>query len=149
MITIQRHIKNLLLLFVVFTMASCRKPHTDVWPAMYMVFVNNSSHNLEIIREDFNSYLDNVLPKNIILAPNEDIELDTRTAYVYNHFSTIIFDGYIRIKLSKELSSPHNIMFRENYTEEHLLKTHTWYYTYTFTDADYQFALENGTKLEW
>ncbi|MBR5807925.1 MAG: hypothetical protein IKY24_04815, partial [Alistipes sp.] len=22
-------------------------------------------------------------------------------------------------------------------------------YTYTFTDADYQFALENGTPLEW
>ena len=140
MITIQRHIKNLLLLFVVFTMISCRKPHTDVWPAIYMVFVNNSSHNLEIIREDFNSYLDNVLPKNIILAPNEDIELDTRTAYVYNHFSTIIFDGYIRIKLSKELSSPHNIMF-------------IWLTKATFRGEDaldkiYQFALENGTKLE-
>ena len=150
MITIQKHIKALMVLFSAFVVTSCNNYIVDYAGDVYIIFVNNSSHNIEIIREDTNAlHLEQELPKNIKLAPGEDISLDTRTAYVYPYFTTIIFDECVKMIFSKEDNSSHNIMKRGNYKEDYSSKTHTTRYVYTMTDADYQYALENGTPLEW
>ena len=150
MITIQKHIKALMVLFSAFVVTSCNNYIVDYAGDVYIIFVNNSSHNIEIIREDTNAvHLEQELPKNIKLAPGEDISLDTRTAYVYPYFTTIIFDECVKMIFSKEDNSSHNIMKRGNYKEDYSSKTHTTRYVYTFIDADYQYALENGTPLEW
>ena len=149
MITIQKHIKALMVLFSAFVVTSCNNYIVDYAGDVYIIFVNNSSHNIEIIREDTNAvHLEQELPKNIKLAPGEDISLDTRTAYVYPYFTTIIFDECVKMIFSKEDNSSHNIMKRGNYEEDYSSKTHTTRYVYTFTDDDYQYALENGTPLE-
>ena len=150
MITIQKHIKALMVIFSAFVVTSCNNYIVDYAGDVYIIFVNNSSHNIEIIREDTNAvHLEQELPKNIKLAPGEDISLDTRTAYVYPYFTTIIFDECVKMIFSKEDNSSHNIMKRGNYEEDYSSKTHTTRYVYTFTDDDYQYALENGTPLEW
>ena len=149
MITIQKHIKALMVLFSAFVVTSCNNYIVDYAGDVYIIFVNNSSHNIEIIREDTNAvHLEQELPKNIKLAPGEDISLDTRTVYVYPYFTTIIFDECVKMIFSKEDNSSHNIMKRGNYEEDYSSKTHTTRYVYTFTDDDYQYALENGTPLE-
>lgn len=149
MITIQKYIKALMVLFSAFVVTSCNNYIVDYAGDVYIIFVNNSSHNIEIIREDTNAvHLEQELPKNIKLAPGEDISLDTRTAYVYPYFTTIIFDECVNMIFSKEDNSSHNIMKRGNYEEDYSSKTHTTRYVYTFTDDDYQYALENGTPLE-
>ena len=139
-----------ILAVAMLAVTSCNNYIVDYAGDVYIIFANNSSHNIEIIREDTNAvHLEQELPKNIKLAPGEDISLDTRTAYVYPYFTTIIFDECVKMIFSKEDNSSHNIMKRGNYEEDYSSKTHTTRYVYTFTDADYQYALENGTPLEW
>lgn len=81
-------------------------------------------------------------------SPGDKRMFDAQTAYLFILFSKVKFDGQIEMVFNDDIDSPYNIMSSLNYAVDRP-KKYNVYYTYTFTDADYQFALENGTKLEY
>ena len=119
----------------------------DTFPEGYIIFENKSSHKIEITREETMPYLEIHIPKCFEIAPQKSIRLNTMTASIYPLFTKVVFDSTVEMIFSLDIDSQYNITNGLNYATV-LEDPCIWYYTYTFTDADYQFALENGTVLE-
>ena len=113
-----------------------------------LIYTNNSLHNVTINRTDFSTYnWVRVLPETIELPANSTYEVkNVLSPMLCSAFGNVVFDGEITIFYAKTQNHDYNITMIDNY-QYRGVKRRVHYYTYTFTDADYQFALENGTKL--
>jgi hypothetical protein len=88
-----------------------------------------------------------VLPETIAIESAESHVQSVLSDTLCDVYGKAIFDGKLVVDYNSLSRSKHHITYIGNYT---LTKdvTYVFYYTYTFTDADYQFALEHGTPIE-
>ena len=116
--------------------------------SLSIVFQNNSSYDITITRTDFStdSWI-RVLPETIVLPPKENYKLKVLSDALCRVFGKATFGDDLVVNYSDYPDSSYNITKAKNYIHSNQGKSYH-FYTYTFTDADYQFALENGTKLE-
>ena len=115
---------------------------------LYLVFQNNSSYDITISRTDLSTYSwIKELPENIEIPAKESYELKVLSDYLCKVFGKVTFGDNLVVDYSDYPDNSYNITKVKNYA--HSAKDSYWhFYTYTFTDADYQYALENGQKLE-
>ena len=142
--------KLLFLLGVVCSLVSCGKGRiVDPIIDNYLVYDNQSSHTIVIQRaEDANYHSKQYLPETITLTPNSRVEIYVGSPYVFKSLSTATYDGIVTIDYSSAPIDKRNIATSGGY-ERIEVKPCSVHYLYTFTDADYQYALENGQKLEY
>lgn len=120
-----------------------------VEPRIDIVYENNSTHNIIVMRTDFASdFWIEELPVSFTLEPNERHVIENvLSPALCNCFGKVIFDNTTIMDYRSIEQKDKNITLMENYRSSPTKDGEQ--YTYTFTDADYQFALENGTPLEW
>lgn len=145
------NIRRILLMLAIVIVATFFS-RCEVYPqeSSHLVYTNNSTHSIIVMRTDFSTTTGiRELPKSFVLEPNESYTIKgILSPALCSVFSKVIFDNAILVDYSKLSQDECNVMLLENFQQtkpeefEHV-------YTYTFTDADYQFALENGTPLEW
>ena len=142
--------KLLFLLGVVFLLISCGKGRYVNPPIEnYLVYDNQSSHTIVIkLAEDAPHIDKQYLPEIITLTPNEKVEIRVISQYSCKSLTTAIFDGSVVIDYSSAPTDTRKITTLGGY-EKKMVKSWIEQYLYTFTDADYQYALENGQKLEY
>lgn len=138
----------LILFFSIFSLCSCNKGVIiDYYTTCHLVFQNDCSHHIILERTDFStdSWI-RELPKTIALPPKNTYTLQVLSPQLCRVFGKAIFDSKLIVEYD---DSKHDSNITKMYNYEFSSKdTYMLYYTYTFTDADYQFALGNGTVLE-
>ena len=142
--------KLLYLLGAVFTLISCGNEYIiDKYIAIDLVYDNQSSHTIVIkLAEDAPHIDKQYLPEIITLTPNEKVEIRVISQYSCKSLTTAIFDGSVVIDYNSAPTDTRKITTLGGY-EWIEVKPCSVHYIYTFTDADYQYALENGQKLEY
>ncbi|MBQ6870559.1 MAG: hypothetical protein IJO90_01925 [Alistipes sp.] len=130
---------------------------TDYSGVSILEYQNNSSHDIQFTGRVYEKESKKIVDVKYSL-PKSDVKLLELSAnfttsknskevsnfapylvWNANDVVNICFDNSVVIPLSQTKC---NDKFSCEYIENSR-------YRYTFTDADYQFALENGTKLEW
>ena len=141
------NIKKLLIATIaVIGITACSPDSVDHNISTALCFCNESSHRIVLTVD------------NPIRTSNESLEIVLNPTSEYNSTKfglreiakgcSAIFDDKVQIDYSTvSMDSKHNLMVQFNYEDTSDEQYHICY-TYTFTDADYQFALENGTMLE-
>lgn len=125
---------------------ACSPDSVDHNISTALCFCNESSHKIVLTVD------------NPIQTSNESLEIVLNPTSEYNSTKfglreiakgcSAIFDDKVQIDYSTvSMDSKHNLMVQFNYEDTSDEQYHICY-TYTFTDADYQFALENGTMLK-
>ena len=125
---------------------ACSPDSVDHNISTALCFCNESSHKIVLTVD------------NPIQTSNESLEIVLNPTSEYNSTKfglreiakgcSAIFDDKVQIDYSTvSMDSKHNLMVQFNY-EDTSDEQYDICYTYTFTDADYQFALENGTMLK-
>ena len=144
------NIRNIFIALVVsITTFACAPAEIFEVTYEYDAYNNQSSHTITL------SLYNNKEQKisKITLKPGETSQNLYREIYS-KHVCIVNFDLTVELdyqKLPEDLrSSKYNILYNSNggNYEFSQIDSHSYLSTYTFTDADYQFALENGTKLE-
>ena len=139
----------LIIIISAIILAGCnRNTIVDYAIEIYLVFKNDSSHN--IIMTKTNTSTDSwirVLPETISLAPTESYSQKVLSDTLCDVYGKAIFDGKLVVDYNSLSRSKHHITYSGNYTPTKD-GPYLRYYTYTFTDADYQFALEHDTPVE-
>ena len=134
------------ILALLFCITACSPDSVDHNISTALCFCNESSHRIVLT-------VDNPIQTN-----NESLEIVLNPTSEYNSTKfglreiakgcSAIFDDKVQIDYSTvSMDSKHNLMVQFNY-EDTSDEQYDICYTYTFTDADYQFALENGTMLK-
>ena len=125
---------------------ACSPDSVDHNISTALCFCNESSHKIVLTVD------------NPIQTSNESLEIVLNPTSEYNSTKfglreiakgcSAIFDDKVQIDYSTvSMDSKHNLMVQFNYEDTSDEQYHICY-TYTFTDADYQFALEYGTMLK-
>ena len=125
---------------------ACSPDSVDHNISTALCFCNESSHKIVLTVD------------NPIQTSNESLEIVLNPTSEYNSTKfglreiakgcSAIFDDKVQIDYSTvSMDSKHNLMVQFNYEDTSDEQYHICY-TYTFTDADYQFALEHGTPVE-
>ena len=161
------------LLFAVVTLGvlvSCSKVEGDAYMGFTYIFKNNSTHtihvkdlNNETISFEMSGY-DNA--NGIMLQPGEERVAYSTIASVLSPITdnvienakndywkyladtaVVIFDdSYLVEHDRRDNEGEHEITDSENYTLERHERP-GWNCTYTFTDADYEYAVEHGQRV--
>lgn len=111
-------------------------------------FTNNSSHSIALT-DRYGCYTGGTLPPGktkYLSAYNEDSKQYSPNVADFWLMSNIVF---IQFDETRKVRTTTERYATEANFEVVYQKRKSAKYTYTFTDADYQFALENGTPLEW
>ena len=111
-----------------------------------LCFSNGSSHNIVLTIDKPKG--SNNTPLVITLKPSEVYKSAEITLSILNRGCSVKFGNSALIDYKKiSATSEYNILYQLNYTTTY---PDDWHIvnTYTFTDADYQFALEHGTPVE-
>lgn len=122
---------------------------TDKFPPEVITYHNNTDHLIEIHREGFGPSSDIGKVFEITAHDKKVIKIgDESVATMYSKKCVIIFDSSVKMDHTfSSIDLTYNFGWIGNY--EYRGTSKEKYYTYTFTDADYQYALENGTILEF
>ena len=145
--------KRFFLLCAVIVMAASLSACQDTKPdsaSVDIVYENNSTNTIEIVRTDFteDSWTEK-FPEGFVLAPNKRYEIKSVLSPVYCRvYGKAKFDNSILVDYTTIPQSEYNITLVQNFADFTSSDKYIHQYTYTFTDADYQFALENGRKIE-
>ena len=140
--------KNIFAVFFAMMIAiACSPASTSYDINEEIVFINHSNHSIVISIYD----VQNNKPIDISIQVGETSQALNTDLYNYKT-CTIKFDNkvvldYQTLPLDLQ-NSQYNIFFSNHYYERTEVDEYFYRYTYTSTDADYQFALENGTVLE-
>lgn len=147
---------RLLLLLAIFT-CSCKKC-VDYGLLITERVVNNSSHSIEVKLDFLGTTHKEV--ENFVLMPNEALYfnrikhwstepyIDISANLELPHRAEITFDRCYRITHQiSDKGNPHNFCNEEYYERKKIKKSHLLA-TFTITDADYDYAVEHGTRLE-
>ena len=139
----------LIIIISAIVLAGCnRESYINYGTYIYLVFKNDSSHNITVTKTSTStdSWV-RVLPETIAIESAESHVQSVLSDTLCDVYGKAIFDGKLVVDYNSLSRSKHHITYIGNYT---LTKdgTYVFYYTYTFTDADYQFALEHGTPIE-
>lgn len=126
-----------------------------------VLFANDSNYHIQMI--DFAYPYDDELAAGIEIFPGETVRLNS-TSHFINHDTlgiyeassnahnlmprgvTVIFDNQYIIRYSRD-GEYKTLCELENYLPTSLSPT-WWYFTYHFTDEDYEFAREHGTEMK-
>ena len=121
----------------------------DGEPPEVITYHNNTGYLIEIQREGFGPSSD--IGKVFEIKPHDKKVIkigDATVATMYAKKCVITFDSSVQMDHTfSSIDLPYNFGWMGNY--EYRGTSKEKYYTYTFTDADYQYALENGTVLEF
>ena len=143
------------ILVISLLVASCEQKHETY---MNLRYVNNSNHTIDI---EF-SFIQTPaqLYPNITLKPGEIVRgyatiAGETPASAYNvaqiyEKATICYDGEYVIEheyLDNKFSAHDNRNICLNKSYKITRGEQGYYYTYTFTDADYEYAVENGQRV--
>ena len=115
----------------------------------YDAYNNQSSHTITLSLYDSQ----NQTTTDIVIKPGKTSQNLLTSRYHRQQVCTVKFGEVVLLdylKLPENLRGcKYDILYRGGSNYEHsMIDDQSFLYTYTFTDADYQFALENGTKLE-
>ena len=122
---------------------------TPVSTTIGIGFTNNSSYDIALTNRYGYYYKDNLLhpgETKWFWVSNEDSKKYSTGIADFWLMADIVFvqfDEELKVRTTTERYTTES-NFEVVYQEEKSAR-----YTYTFTDADYQYALENGTPLEW
>ena len=144
------------LIVAAITLVSCNDSKVESVENIDLVLENQSRYDITI-RQSNNAPAISIVgvPQSITLNAGEKFFVDNvMSVSVCKAFGWVTYDNSVELDFFKDkpytstdaVYSPYDITRVGNYRQEQVGKTIV--YTYTFTDADYQFALENGTKLE-
>ena len=138
----------LLVIVILFSATACMVTYEEIEE---FVFKNQSNHYIVITRGDDIELMDwKIWPETITLEPNKDIAFVVLSPEYCRAVVKATFDGNVVIDYTKVANVQYNIAYSNNY-EFQIVDKEKFHrkYTYTFTDADYQYALENEQKLEY
>ena len=144
------NIKKLFAIFSAIIIAmACQAPDVDDAIYHYDAYINQSSHTITLSL--YNETEQKI--SKITLKPGEASQHLYRGTYS-KKVCSIDFDLTVVLdyqKLPEDLQgSKYNILYNSsgNYVQS-IIGSHSFLDTYTFTDADYEFALENGTMIKY
>ena len=142
------NIRNLFAALVVLaTIFACAPADVDEVFYEYEAYINQSSHTITLSLYDSQNHT----TADIVIKPGETSQ-NLLTSRYRRQVCTVKFGEIVLLdylKLSKELQGcEYDISYRGKHYQNTTIDKYSHVYTYTFTDADYQFALENGTELE-
>lgn len=137
------------ILLVAMALSSCSDAKMVDYDTSYeLCLENKSSHSITItLAEDASHTTTSDLPGEIVLDAGESFSDNVLTPLLCSDFGKAVFDDEVSIDYQTAPWSAYNISRDSNYS---VYKQSEYHYicTYTFTDADYQYALENGAKLK-
>ena len=129
----------LLSLLCIFSLCSC----SEEAGTLSIDYVNDSSHDIQ-----FEGSRSEDLPKGTTLRMSDSaIGCIPKPNDLWRGTSFIVYDNSVKIHVDMTIRPLGVLEYRKNYetvesTPEYL------HLRYTFTDADYQYALEHGTLIE-
>ena len=146
--------KLLIVAFLAIICSAC----TDYAVSTDIEYKNNSSYDIQFLTMSTYINSDN---NNVYFVEEPIVTLSKGSTYTFSASDMGTKKGYLSFYFAQIHNAIHYIQIGDKvkvaysgrYSDENnyeLLSEKERYrkYTYTFTDADYQFALENGTLLE-
>jgi hypothetical protein len=136
-------------LIIVFLLSiSCEPSSIDkVPPASLFCFINQSNYTITVTGDIKGGLINNKFK----VEPGQKIEIQSQLSEFFRYKCLVYFDLSVTIDYKDiDRSVQFNITNPNNYSLKLLANDDIGaIYTYNFTDDDYQYALENGTILEF
>lgn len=128
-------------------LTACEKPIIDYVQINEIVLENNSSHDIVINRDG--TYTQAELKEIIIKASKSEVlaVVEASIEHMFDKKCIITFGNKVTADYNSIPKSKYHFMYFDN-CEFVSFKKATTRRKYTFTDADYQYALEHGTLIE-
>lgn len=130
----------MLLFFVCLFFGGCTR---DYMAMTVLEFENSSSVTVELVTDTDNMSVSESESAKISCELKGDVLPSIFHVWTYSNVKKVVFDGKVEVSIYD--FSP--LWDENNYTQVSE-KEQTRHLRYTFTDADYQYALEHGTVLE-
>ncbi len=130
-------------------LSACKEPLITYPYVTEFVFENNSSHDIFISRDGFDNSGYGYEESEISIKSFETIMVTNGMGVtgLFGRKCIVNFGNQVIVDYNQLSGSQYSLLDVDNY-EFVSYRKGTTRRKYTFTDADYQFALENGTKLE-
>ena len=146
---IKRFLQMCAVIVTAVSYVGCQTP--DEGGIINIVYENKSTHSIEVVRTDFTpDRWTEKFPEGFVLAPNGRYEIKNVLSPVYcSVYGKAKFDDSILVDYTSLSESEYNITLVQYFKNITDSKKRFYRYTSTFTDADYQYALEIGQKLEY